>query len=47
MSTQNFQITAANPSDKQLVAAQESWMRYHRSLYEKRKLALIDDLNRY
>ncbi len=40
-------ITAANPSDKQLVAAQESWMRYHHSLYAKRKQALIDDLNRY
>ena len=40
-------ITVPNASDKQLVAAQESWMRYHRSLYEKRKLALIDDLNRY
>ena len=40
-------ITAANPSDKQLVAAQKSWMRYHSSLHEKRKQALIDDLNRY
>ena len=39
-------ITAANPSDKQLVAAQKSWM-HHRSLHEKRKQALIDDLNRY
>ena len=40
-------ITTPNASDKQLADAQESWMRYHHSLYEKRKQALIDDLNRY
>ena len=40
-------ITAPNASDKQLAAAQRSWMRFHSSLHAKREASLIRDLNRY
>ena len=40
-------ITASNASDKQLVTAQRSWMRFHHSLHQKREESLIRDLNRY
>ncbi len=40
-------ITAPNATNKQLVVAQRDWMRFARSLYQKRESSLINDLNSF
>ncbi len=39
-------ITSSNPTNTQLIAAQEDWMRFHASLKDRRRKSLEDALNR-